>query len=207
MRLTTLAALLLAGFSFCQPCLAATDADPACIAEIKAILQASVNSGPFRLVYKQENTPDGVDLVTQMEVVPPNTFHSVGMLDGKPTEMTVVNGKGFLKVGDTWTTLPPEKAAVMTAVFAPETIEPLLSPDVESAGCGTTTMAYGKPVLYYTVITSTVGPATMITMLVDPETRLPVEISNYPNDGGAPAGIFAINLYTYDPTITIKAPL
>lgn len=205
MRLTTLAALTIAAFALCQPCRAAAP-DPACIAEIKAILQASVSSGPFRIVNTQRNTPDNVPIEITFEMVPPNAMHTISTFNGQPSEMTYVDGRGYLKLGDTWTELPPQQAATLITMFDPETLEASLA-TVEAADCARPTMAYGKPALFYHLVTSTTGLGNDISITVDPETRLPVEIYNYPNNAGTPAGPDSDSLYTYDPSIVIKAPL
>lgn len=200
MRLTTLAALALAGFGICQPCLAA--ADPACTAEIKAIMLASVNSGPYHIEAKI--TGGGFDTVSTLDMIPPSAMHSVSSNAGAATEMTFVDGRGFMKMSGTWTELPADMAKTMTQVFDTQTVEQSFG-NIAKAECAGATNWEGTPALRYVFTTAPDAGSSDITLWVDATTRLPIHIETVNSVNGAQ--MTSIADYRYDPAIEIKAPL
>jgi hypothetical protein len=200
MRLTTLAALALAGFSFCQPCLAA--ADPACTAEIKAIMLASVQSGPYHIEAKI--TGAGVDNVSTLDMVPPTAMHSVSIANGATTEMTFVDGRGFMKMSAVWSELPPDMSKTMTQVFDTQTVEQSFG-SIAAAECAGATNWEGTSALRYVFKTGPDAGSSDITLWIDATTRLPIHIETVNAVNGQ--SITSIADYRYDPSIVITAPM
>jgi hypothetical protein len=193
-------ALVLAAFGFVQPCLAA--ADPACTAEIRAIMLASVTSGPYHISARISG--GGIDTVSTLDMIPPSAVHSVSTSGGQSTEMTFVDGRGFMKMSGVWTELPSEMTATMMQVFDTQTVEQSFG-NIISADCAGTTAWEGLPALRYAFSTGPEATRSDITMWIDATTRLPLRIETVsPVEGGTAT---TISDYRYDLAITIRAPL
>ena len=188
MRIATLAAL--AAISLTAP------AQADCLADLKAVLAGSLAGGP----YVMELTSDGTTMTA--EVVPPSAIHATTSIGGATQEMTVLNGKGWMRVGESWTQMPDTMAAQMTTGL--EGAAGMLD-QVGDAECLGTQNLEGKDYLAFKYSFAMAGVESSSTLYTDPATKLPAIILGTSTAAGKTTDSRAT--YRYDPSVTVSAPM
>ena len=167
-----------------------------CIGDLKAVLTGSLSAGP----YVMELTTDQMTMAAEM--VPPNAMHSKTVMPEMTQEMTVLDGKAWMKMGEAWTAMPDAMATQMTAAF---TGAAGMMDQVTSAECLGTQNLEGKDYLAFKYDFDIAGAQTTSTLYVDPATRLPAIVIGSATMGGTTTDTRAT--YRYDPSIIVSAPM
>lgn len=166
-----------------------------CLGDIKDILARSMTSGP----YVMEMTAG--DMTMTAEVVPPSAMHSTATLPQMTQEMTVVDGKAWMKAEGTWTALPDAVAEQVAAGLkgAAGMLEQIAAPE-----CLGTQNLDGKDYLAFKYNFAATGVETTSTLYVDPASNLPAVVVGTSTAAGKTTGTRAT--YRYDPAVTVTAP-
>lgn len=188
MRIATLAAI--AAISFAAP------AQADCLGDLKAILTASLTAGP----YVMELTSSSMTMTA--EVVPPGAIHSKTVMPAMTQEMTVLDGKAWMKMGETWTAMPD---AMATQVSTGINGAAAMVDQITATECLGTQNLEGKDYLAFKYDFALSGAETKSTLYVDPTTRLPAIVVGSATFGGETTDTRAT--YRYDPSITVSAPM
>ena len=173
-------------------------ADP-CVDEIKAAMGKAMTSGPM----KMESTISGATAMTMTgEIVPPANMHAIVDTAGQVIEMTILDGKAWMKMAGAWTELPAAAAEQMAAGFDMANIDALDT--MTEAQCLGTTNVGGKDLKSYAWKLDVDGTSTVNRALVDPASNVPVQMETDVTAAGAVTNV--VVKYVYDPSITITAP-
>lgn len=188
MRKTAL--ITLATIAFAAP------AQADCLSDLKAVLAGSLTGGP----YVMELTTDGTTMTA--EVVPPSAIHATTSFGDATQEMTVLDGKGWMRVGETWTQMPDTMAAQMTTGL--EGAAGMID-QVGDAECLGTQNLEGKDYLAFKYSFAMSGVESSSTLYADPATKLPLVILGTSTAAGKTTDSRAT--YRYDPSLTVSAPM
>jgi hypothetical protein len=190
---TVLTALLSA-----SPTLAAPDA--ACIAEIKAVMAGALQGGPH-VIETHVDSPFG-DTDTVSEMLPPRGMHSRSVTSMGVSELTYLDGKGWMNFDGTWQVMSPEMVAGMAGVFDGSALE-LISDAVEAQCLGPVVLDNSQA-LGFTYAVEASGATTTSHYYVHPGTRLPIRmVTVSPTEAGT---ITVTSTFRYDASITITPP-
>lgn len=184
-------------------CLVTAPAFADCADEIKSAIAATLTTGPVSTV--GAIAADGKAYRISAEYVPSGDLHLIAdqtELGGELTEVTTVGDKGWQKVGDAWQDLPPEAVAEIKTNFANgSSIENLAG--LADAQCLGEVELDGKKLLHYSFTNTAEGDVAAQKLWVDPANGAAVR-QDMEMSGGAVTGSFT---YTYDPNVTVTAPM
>jgi len=163
-----------------------------CVGDLQSILTRSHNSGPYV-----------VELVSEVmtmtaEMVPPNDIHATLVTKGAPQELTVIGGKGWMKIDGAWTAISDALAAQMAG-----DIDQAIRA-IDQVG---NTQCLGKQSFEgadYATFSYEVPGVTSATIYVDSTTNLPAIMLVAEQAPGKTRDTRAT--YRYDPSITISPP-
>jgi hypothetical protein len=168
-----------------------------CLADLKSVFDRSLSGGPYLM---QLVANDGTAMTT--EAVPPASFHSKTSIEGATQEMTVVDGKGWIRLGGSWEPMPDDLAAQLTAGLA-SAIGAI--DQVVGSQCLGAQVFEGRDYVGFRYDFALPPAAGSSTLYVDPETGLPaIVISTATVDGKTTN---TRTTFRYDPGITVSAPL
>jgi len=171
-----------------------------CADDIRDIMARSIASGPYHMETKVTSPAGEVSMTG--EIVPPTGMHVKSVMAGQTTEMTFIDGKGWMQMAGTWTELPPEMAGSMTDVFSPKSLE-VLAGMTDPQCLGEQNIEGGKA-LQFSYAYAVAGVSTVTTLYADPATRLPVRLESKADVSGMKTETIAT--YRYDPAISLSAP-
>lgn len=171
-----------------------------CADDIRDIMARSIASGPYHMETKV-TSPAG-DVSMTGEIVPPTGMHVKTVTAGQTTEMTFIDGKGWMQMAGNWTELPPEMAGTMTEAFSPKSLEVLAG--ITDAQCMGEKAIEGGNALAFSYAYAVSGIDTVTTLYADPATRLPVRLESKADVAGMKTETVAT--YRYDASITLTAP-
>jgi hypothetical protein len=174
--------------------------DPACLAEIRTLLQGLMQAGPYAMEIEVDS-PYG-DSAVVMEIVPPLGMHSHSITGDTTSEMVVLDGKGWMAFDGVWQEMTPDLVAGMSALFDGSAID-TIGASGDAACLGPVVLGGRQAIGFRYGISSGQSIATSY-YYIDPKTRLPLEMmSETPAEAGT---ITVTSTYRFDPTITITPP-
>lgn len=171
-----------------------------CADDIRDIMARSIASGPYHMETRVTSPAGEVSMTG--EIVPPTGMHVKSVMAGQTTEMTLVDGKGWMQMAGAWTELPPEMAGTMTDAFSPKSLKVLAG--MTDAQCLGEQSIEGGKALQFSYAYAVAGVSTVTTLYADPATRLPVRLESRADVSGMKTETVAT--YRYDPSITLSAP-
>jgi hypothetical protein len=171
-----------------------------CADDIRDIMARSLDSGPYH-IETTVTSPAG-DVAMTGEIVPPTGMHVKTVTGGMTTEMTFIDGKGWMQMAGTWTELPPEVAGTMTDAFSPKSLEVLAG--MTDAQCLGEQSFDGGSGLQFSYAYAVAGIDTQTTLYADPATKLPVRLESRAEISGMKTETVAN--YRYDAAIKLTPP-
>ncbi len=174
--------------------------DPACLAEIREVMEGVMQAGPHAIETKVDS-PYG-DSAVVMEIVPPRGMHSHSVTGDTKSEIVVLDGKGWMSFDGVWQEMPPDMVAGMGGVFDGSAID-MIEQSTDAACLGPVVL-HSRQAIGFRYGMDTGGMISTSYYYIDPKTRLPLEmVSETPAQGGT---ITVTSTYRFDPTITITPP-
>ncbi len=182
---------------FAAAALLVSPAQADCLSDIKTILASSLTSGP----YATELTSEAGGMTITAEVLPPNALHSKTIMADTTMEVTVLDGRAWMDMGQGWREMPATTAASFLEGFqgAAAMLE-----GVTAEQCLGTQIVEGRDLLVFKYDITISSIPSKATMYVDPATRLPVVVESLSDVAGTSTDTRAT--YRYDPTLTTTAP-
>lgn len=175
----------------------ATPAHADCVTEFEAVLRGALAAGP----YVMEMTAD--QLAIRAEYVPPLALHVVKTDRGTTTELTVIDGKAWMKMGSNWRPMADEVATQMTSAIG-GAVGMIYQTDAPK--CLGIQDFEGKDYLAFKYGSVHTGIATGSTLYVDPETNLPViAVSSSTTDDDKTT--HTRSTFRYDSSLSVAAPM
>ena len=184
------ALIALATIAFAAP------AQADCLADLKSVLTGSLTGGP----YVMELVSD--DMTMTAEVVPPASIHATTHIGGATQEMTVLDGKAWMQMGGTWTQMPDNMAAQMTAGVSGAAG---MIDQVAGAECLGTQNFEGRDYLAFKYDFAMSGMESSSTLYADPASKLPLLVLGTATAAGKTTSTRAT--YRYDPSVSVSAPM
>lgn len=167
-----------------------------CVGDLKASLTRSHDSGPYAVELVSDH------MTMTAEIVPPNDIHATLLAAGAPQEVTIIAGKGWMKVDGTWTSISDMLAAQMAGDIsqAVRTLD-----QVGTTQCLGEQSFEGSDYTTFKYEVTAAGAASSATIYVDPATNLPAIMLVTEQVAGEAHDTRAS--YRYDASITISPPV
>jgi len=182
----------------CLPMLAAP-AFADCAGDIRAALDRVNTVGPYSIT-SVSRTGESVQTMSG-EFDPPRAMHSRSDTDGAVVEMTLLDGKAWMKFDDTWSELTPEMAESLSQMMVPSDVAVI---DMVDPQCKGEAVVDSHSYLDYSFGTSVPGLNAQTRILVERGSGLPGLLTTR-QQVGTTATETTVK-YQYGISIQIEAP-
>lgn len=171
-----------------------------CLAEIRAVLHAVNDAGPYTMEGISESKTGPVDVFSKIGSPSEMYMHSQG--EGFFYEVTVRDGRAWSNQGQGWVELDITVAYVMTEAV----VENYLGTfdGIDEAQCLGAVEDGGKSLLAYSLSVTLSGGPAQVDVFVDPDIGLPVRMRMVGDQGlGKSSSDMRV---TYDRAVTVDVP-
>ena len=168
-----------------------------CAGDIQSTMASLAQAGPVRIVSTLQAKDSAIDIVSEKV---PGAMHGRREAGGVISEYTLLGDRAWSKEGDEWTELPAETAAGFAASLKSDTSMTFDNiGDVECLGIDMHTFLQSYRLTYLED-----GARIRAALQADTETGLPKILQTWSTGEGK---FTTVSQFTYDPTVTVVAPL
>jgi hypothetical protein len=173
-----------------------------CHDDVVAVMRSALTIGPVeRLIFTAES---GDAPIAAAILVPPVRVSATNINSyGAPNKIIVIGERGWQDNGKRWVEMPRDWALQQLAAYGPPTQSVIDS--LKAASCDGPMQATENGHVVYEIHTKTRDVPVTLSLDVDEDTMLPLQMKIVESENGEP-GPATVITYRYDDTLTVEAP-